>query len=296
MAPTPSGYLHLGNIFSFVLTWLWAKMNNGKITLRIDDIDNERYRTSYLFDIFESLSFLGLDCDAGPKSLEDFETYYSQKNRLGPYNDALHQLVAQGLVYACSCTRKEIAETKTIHACPRKCATLGLPLDTPNTAWRLRIPAHTVVSFRDEQLGVTTIDVSHAMPDFVVRQKNGLPAYQICSLVDDLQSDITHIVRGQDLVNSTAAQLYLAALLGEKQFEQVQFLHHPLLMNKDGKKMSKSAGDYSIKDMRTNGAGPEDVYKKIFKELHFKESHEKNLDGLLALLKNKKETPFKMLF
>jgi glutamyl/glutaminyl-tRNA synthetase len=264
IAPTPSGYLHAGNLYSFVLTWLWMKAIGGKLLLRIDDIDAERVRAGYIRDIFDSLAFCELSYDEGPVNPADFAENWSQHKRRSAHENLLAILAATGQVYACTCSRKKIMLGTDAGIYPGTCREKKLSLSTPGAAWRIYIPPQSTIFFEDRAMGMQSIRLDEVMGDFVIRRKNGLPAYQVASLADDVQFGITHIVRGQDLLHSTAAQLYLAQVAGFQGFAQTQWWHHPLQSTTEGLKLSKSAGDTSLKYMRANGARVQDLLKTAF--------------------------------
>ncbi|MCX2741282.1 glutamate--tRNA ligase family protein [Pontibacter anaerobius] len=273
IAPTPSGYLHLGNALSFAITWALTRQQKGNIILRIDDLDDARFRQEYLQDIFETLHFLGLDYDAGPADAEDFLKNHSQHLRLPRYHALLQQLVDKGVVYACPCSRKQLSALPNNSACDlHTCRHEQQPLQQPGIAWRIRIPEDTQVTFQDLLLQTCTIALSEEMPDFVVRRKEGIPAYQIASLADDLDMGINTIVRGEDLLSSTAAQLYLARLLGAEQFTSIDFVHHPLVLEPDGGKLSKSHDSLSISEMRKRGLSSKALWQTIARTLGWQEA------------------------
>jgi glutamyl/glutaminyl-tRNA synthetase len=208
--------------------------------LRIDDLDAERKRPEYVEHIFETLHQLGIGWQHGPQAPADFENNWSQRLRLTLYQAALDELRQQpGLIYVCTCSRREL-NTSNGHC---NCKNNKLPFDTPDAAWRVAVAPGTVIRFTDLQRGRVAIDLAEATGDFVVRRREGIPAYQLASLVDDRRYAISDIVRGDDLLASTAAQLYLADRLGYGSFREASFLHHPLLSATDGRKLSKSAGD-----------------------------------------------------
>ncbi len=262
-APTPSGYLHLGNVLSFAITWAAARQRQAKLILRIDDLDNARFRPEYLQDIFDTLDFMGIDYDEGPRNPDDFTENYSQHLRLDSYNKLLAELQQKELLYACPCSRSQIAALSPDGRYPYTCLNLSLPLDSPETAWRIKIAPDTTISFQDILLGTCNLNLTTEMPDFVVRRKDHIPAYQIASLADDLQMGINFIVRGEDLLTSTAAQLYLASKLGNTTFAQSQFLHHPIILSSGGTKLSKSDDALSITEMRASGLTSPQLWQKI---------------------------------
>jgi glutamyl/glutaminyl-tRNA synthetase len=247
IAPTPSGFLHVGNILNFSLTAGLARETGAGILLRIDDLDRERADVAFLEDIFETLRFLELPREEGPVDVEDFETNWSQVRRMGLYERALAVLREKGAVFACSCSRAELARLGG-SGYPGTCRDRNISLDAPEVNWRLKTDGS---------------DLPDEMRDFVVRKKDGFPAYQLSSVVDDIHFGIDLVVRGEDLRASTAAQRYLASVLGVAEFERVRFVHHPLLMAEDGGKLSKSAGATSIQYLHKQGYSAADVFAYI---------------------------------
>ena len=235
LAPTPSGFLHPGNIFNFLLNWYWARTNGGKVLLRIDDVDTERKRPEYLDDIFRVLDWLGLDWDIGPTGPDDLEKNWSQARRRELYDELLNELTGKQLLFACACSRKELASG--ICNCREK----QLALSSPAVAWRIQAPA--MASFHDKALGNVTQELSTG--SFIVRRKDDIAAYQLASLADDRHFGVTHIGRGEDLLASTAMQLYLDSRLNIPYLSRCSFWHHPLMVADDGSKLSKNAGHLS---------------------------------------------------
>lgn len=263
-APTPSGFLHAGNAWSLLLTWLSARSRGGSIHLRIDDLDAARFREEYLEDVFSALDWLGLDWDTGPRDAADFRAGFSQRSRLKAYAEALEALcgrvTAEGpAVYACACSREkarrdsESAGLNGLYA--GTCRDAGIPM-REGFPLRLRVPGNAVVTVYDELAGWIRLEPGREMGDFVIRQRNGDPSYQLASLVDDGLYGIDSVVRGLDLLPSTGAQIHLAGLLGMDGFARARFLHHGLLVGADGDKLSKSAGSVSLRTMRERMDGP----------------------------------------
>lgn len=261
LAPTPSGYLHLGNAISFVVTWALARAHNGWVLLRIDDLDASRRRPEYLEDIFATLEWLGLDYDEGPSGPDDFLQNYSQQLRLTDYQEAVDKLKEQGNLYACTCTRKQIQDVSTNGLYPGTCRQLNRDFNAPKTAWRVLVPPATEVCFTEWKEGKYCLNLNQEMGDFVIRQKNRAPAYQIASLVDDRKWEINYIVRGEDLRASTAAQMFLAQELGYADFQTAIFRHHGLITGTNGRKLSKSEGAAAMKNWREEKRSPLEVYK-----------------------------------
>ncbi|MEI6948123.1 glutamate--tRNA ligase family protein [Paraflavisolibacter sp. H34] len=253
IAPTPSGYLHPGNALSFLTTAQLAQKTGARVLLRIDDMDAQRARPEYVQDIFDTLRFLQIGWDEGPRNPEECTARFAQRHRLALYHDALQQLRAGGHVFACTCSRSEILRARPDGSYPGTCRHKGIPLDTPGASWRLHTAPEQTLRVKHPDGSVTTDRLPDSMHAFVVRKKDGMPAYQLTSVVDDLHFDVDLIVRGADLWPSTLAQLTLASLLGQTRFLEASFYHHPLLTDADGNKLSKSAGAQSIRHLRENG-------------------------------------------
>ena len=281
IAPTPSGFLHLGNVLSFSITAALAGKAGARILLRIDDIDRERTDKRYVEDIFETLRYLGIPWDEGPKNFEEFQQEYSQVHRMGLYVTALEELKATGQLFACECSRTDIARAGADGAYPGTCRQKKIALDKPEVAWRLRTdPVSLPPSMQNFPPGI--IDLPPSMKDFIVKRKDGFPAYQLTSLVDDRYFGVDGIIRGEDLWPSTQAQLYLSQLLpghspansspvqeaspahqAPRPFAKNYFHHHLLLPDATGGKLSKSAGATSIQFLRKEGKSPKDIYSLI---------------------------------
>lgn len=255
IAPTPSGYLHLGNAVNFIRTWLLVRRTGGSLKLRIDDHDLDRCRAEYVEDIFRQLDWLGLDWDEGPSGPDDFLRNHSQRLRLDRYMEMLDRLHETGHVFACTCSRKRLQEQSVNGLYTGECRGR---LDRPHKAHALRMEVcgETVIELNGEQ-----VRLDREMGDFVIWRRDNQPAYQLVSLADDLDDRINLIVRGEDLKVSTAAQLYLAARLGEDGFSRAAFVHHPLLPGSHGRKLSKSDNALSLAAMRDSGAGPETAFR-----------------------------------
>ncbi|MDX1910441.1 MAG: glutamate--tRNA ligase family protein, partial [Saprospiraceae bacterium] len=243
LAPTPSGFLHQGNAFNFILNWLAARVHRDapapQLLLRIDDLDADRKRPEYVQDIFDSLAWLGLDWDGEP-------VFQSTASRLPIYENILLELRARDRLFACRKSRRELAFFQGDY--PLEFRQQGLSLETHDAAWRIRYHPDSIAD---------------NLTDFIVRRRDGVPAYQIASLADDLEMGITHIIRGADLSASTRAQQFIARELSVNKFLEIKILHHPLLLDNGGEKLSKSAGAASLKTMREGGHGPEPVFRLV---------------------------------
>jgi len=261
-APTPSGYLHLGNIASFVVTAGLAERFGSAILLRIDDLDRERFRREYLDDLFETLRFLDLPWHIGPRDSDDFERNYSQLNRLEQYTQHLDCLISNNLVFACTCSRTQTGR----EGCSGRCRDAGIPLDKPGVAWRLtdlfKPEDQSVKLFTLNHSETTATIPPHLFP-LQVRRKNSRPSYRLASVSDDVRFGVDLVVRGADLYDSTLGQLVLAEALGLETFGQTAFVHHPLLTDTKGHKLSKTAGAVSVAALRREGAGRGAIYTRV---------------------------------
>ncbi len=283
IAPTPSGFLHLGNVLSFVITAGLAKKTGAKIFLRIDDADRERTNKLYVQDIFDTLDFLGIPWHEGPRNLHEYEHEYSQVHRIGLYKQVLQQLRDDGALFACRCTRTQVVVQRDSSVYPGTCRNLNIPLDAESVSWRLRTKKDQVLEVKTWPGTVVEATLPPTMSEFIVRKKDGFPAYQLTSVVDDMYFGVDLIVRGSDLWNSTLAQLYLASLIKGQSFSGTTFYHHPLLNGTDGNKLSKSAGDTSVHYLRKEGKQPGDVYTSIAGMLNIAEPVE-TWEQLFALM------------
>lgn len=268
IAPTPSGFIHTGNAFSFALTAALAQRTGAAIFLRIDDLDRERAGRKYIDDIFESLDFLRIPWQEGPAGTADFEAHYSQVHRMGIYRKALARLREEGRVYACTCSRAEVLRNHPEGIYNGSCRTKNIPLDDGNACWRLHTAPDAQVRMKCADGSFTTETLPAVMHNVVIRRKDGLPAYQLTSVLDDVYYGIDLVVRGEDLLPSTLVQLYLAELLGLQQFKATAFYHHALLRDNKGRKLSKSEGDTSLRYLRKEqNLTAATVYRKIGQQL-----------------------------
>lgn len=279
IAPTPSGYLHIGNALNFVLTWLWVRKQNGTLRLRIDDIDGIRARQEYLDDIFFTLQWLGIDYDEGPATVEQHNRVFSQQLRIEQYAALIEKLLGTGQVFACNCSRRQLQQGETC-----SCQAKNIALTTLDVTWRVNT-IDLPITIKDFAGGSIYINLQQQMPSFAIRRRDGIPAYQVASLVDDTAYNINLIIRGADLLPSTAAQLYLARLSNNNTFCQCTFYHHRLINDEHGHKLSKSAGSTAIKDLRSKSNGLQHFYNWAGYVLTGKQNIN-NLQQLLYLADN----------
>ena len=265
-APTPSGRMHLGNVFSALIAWLSAISRGGSVALRIEDLDPRAHDRRAADLIMEDLDWLGLSWDEGP---------YYQSERGELYRDAIAQLKREGLTYPCFCTRSELHAASAPHASDGTYVYQGTCRDLspqevterarlrpPST--RLRVPdAHDpagIVTFDDLCYGPHQELLARDCGDFLIRRSDGVMAYQLAVVVDDGLMGISEVVRGCDLLGSTARQIYLAGLLG---LTPPRFGHVPLLMSPDGRRLSKRDHDLDLGAIRDRGVSPRRVIGRL---------------------------------
>ena len=263
LAPTPSGYLHLGNAFSFILTWLLVRRLEGKLQLRIDDLDSARLKRDCLEDIFLQLEWLGLEYDSGPQGPEEHLKHYSQSLKIEDYRETLSSLRQLRSLYACQCSRKQYLAISEDGLYPKTCRDKKLDLDQPEITWRFKSESEALSDEVFFEGSSEEDSSSKPLGDAVLLRRNGVPSYQIASLVDDMKNRSTLIVRGIDLYPSSLFQQTVAEKLGWATFSEICFVHHSLLKDSTGKKYAKSEGAYSLKDLKQENSDPGFVYRGV---------------------------------
>lgn len=254
IAPTPSGFLHVGNALNAVLIWLWAKQNDAEIMLRVDDIDQPRVKPEFVDDVFLTLDWLGIDWDMGPSSVDDLLRNWSQVHRLDVYRDAIRRVTETGNSFNCRCSRSKWA-VGGYDSC--NCATIKTSDHSEHVIRMRRFPER--ISFKDQWMGDITMSFDRHTQAGILLRRDGMPSYQVTSVVDDVKFNISHVIRGVDLIESTATQLHLSALMSMEPFMATSFMHHPLVRFK-GAKLSKSAGSTSLKHLRETGTSHREFY------------------------------------
>lgn len=282
IAPTPSGFLHEGNAFNFILTWLITRSANGTLHLRIDDIDQVRVRPEYLEDIFNSLDWLGIDWDAGPQSVAQHTAEFSQIHRLPLYQNYLLHLQQSGVLFACTCSRKEIKEMDETGKYPSTCRSAGLSFDEAESCWRIKTSWPSEESWEDAWMGDITVPLDPSLQDCILRKKDALPAYQITSIVDDLCYGVNTIVRGEDLLPSTMFQRWMIRHHTALDPDAISWVHHPLVLSEKGEKLSKSAGDISLQSSYNRGESSEKIIRKFAEWMNWEGFEGRTTADLLA--------------
>jgi glutamyl-tRNA synthetase len=266
-APSPTGPLHLGNARTALLAWLAARREGAAFVMRVEDLDGPRVRPGLERAILEELAWLGLDWDEGPDVGGPYGPY-RQSERRERYDAAMDRLRARGAVYPCFCSRAEIAaSTQAPHGpgddgprYPGTCRGLGPDEVAARRrrrapAWRFRVP-EAPVAFVDVVRGPRSFHVARETGDFVVARADGLAAYQLAVVVDDAAMRIGCVVRGDDLLASTARQLLLYRALD---LAPPRFAHVPLVTGEDGARLAKRHGAVGVGELRRRGADPRAV-------------------------------------
>jgi glutamyl-Q tRNA(Asp) synthetase len=259
-APAPTGWLHLGHVMNAELVWGATRARDGRVLLRIEDHDRTRCRPEYEAGILDDLDWLDFQPDVFPTTaFRAGRCKGRQSDRDELYRAAVDTLRAQGLVYGCDCTRRQIASRSTFDQ-PElryngRCRDRGVGLGD-QVGWRVRMDPG-IEHFVDERLGPQAQDPSAQCGDLLIRDRHGNWTYQLCVTVDDWDQEIDLVIRGEDLLASTGRQIRLARLLGRA--EPPAFLHHRLIMKSPSQKLSKSDGDFGVRDLRARGWTPEEV-------------------------------------
>ena len=258
-APTPSGRMHLGNVFSLLMAWLGARAAGGRVVLRIEDLDPRAQAAETRDLLLRDLEWLGLTWDEGP---------YLQSGRRDRYEAAVRRLTELGLTYPCFCTRAQLHAASAPHASDGTYVYAGTCRDltarevaerarTRPPATRLAVPSpadpDAIVRFTDLVAGAQSENLALECGDFLVRRSDGVFAYQLAVVVDDAEMGVTQVVRGRDLLGSVARQMYLQRLLS---YPTPAYAHVPLLVARDGRRLAKRDHDLDLGVLRERLDGP----------------------------------------
>ncbi len=260
-APSPTGKIHVGNVWVAFLNWLWTRQKKGKIVLRIEDIDRARSRAQYASDLMKDLDWLGLDWDEGPEREESYG-WAVQSRRLPFYDSILRQWKEEGEIYPCYCARSRIRQIASAphsgEAAPvydghcRNLTEGERAKETKIPSWRIRME-DTELSFTDMFHGPQNGRLRAGADDFVLRRADGMIAYQLAAAADDGAMGITHVFRGEDLLPSTFDQIYLLRKLG---YSVPVYGHLPLLTDREGVRLSKRQHGITMEELRESGVTP----------------------------------------
>ena len=242
-APTPSGRMHLGNVFSFLIAWLSVKSRDGHILLRMEDLDTQRTSAEFAQVLRQDLTWLGLTWDG--------ETA-PQSQRSAVYDRYFEQLMDEKLLYPCYCTRSQLHGVNAPHLSdgtyvyPGTCRNLTEPPKNRLPAWRVMVP-DKLWTVEDHVQGHYELNLATECGDMVVRRADGVYVYQLAVTVDDGEAGVTEVVRGMDLLSSAPRQMYLQELFG---FSHPEYGHVPMLLAPDGRRLSKRDRDLDLGELR----------------------------------------------
>lgn len=281
LAPSPTGYLHLGHARTFWTAQQRARAQAGTLVLRNEDLDRQRCKPEFVTAMLEDLRWLGFNWQEGP-DLGGPHAPYTQSERMPFYRAAFEQLRAAGFLFPCACSRQDVlralqaphqGEDEPVY--PGTCRSVTSdqwqvtgdarpdPADNlspvtrhPSPSWRFRVPDGRTISFRDGQLGPQSFTAGKDFGDFVVWRNDDLPAYQLACVVDDAAMGVTEVVRGADLLASTARQLLLFEALG---LVPPAFFHCPLMTDEHGVRLAKRHDALSLRSLRERGATPAEL-------------------------------------
>ena len=261
-APSPTGYLHLGNARTAIFSYLFARHNGGKFVLRIEDTDRERSRREYEEMLLKDLEWLGMDWDE----------FYRQSERFDIYREYVEKLLQSGHAYPCFCTPEELEEERreaqkrgVAYRYSGKCRALSpdevdsLKREGKSFTIRFRVPEGEEVVFEDLVKGYISINADD-FGDFVIVRSDGSPTYNFVVVVDDALMGITHVVRGEDHIPNTPKQVLIYRALG---FDVPRFAHLPVILGEDRSKLSKRHGAVSVKNYREEGFLPEALFNYL---------------------------------
>ncbi len=271
LAPSPTGYLHLGHARTFWMAQERARANGGTLVLRNEDIDATRFKLAFVGAMIEDLRWFGFDWQEGPDCGGPFGPYH-QSERFQLYRAALEKLRADGFIYPCTCSRKDIRDAASAPNAeneepiyPGTCRIKNLSIPNPQPAtrfnWRFRVPDSEAISFTDGNLGPQQFVAGKDFGDFVVWRHDDVPAYQLACVVDDATMEITEVVRGADLLVSTARQILIYRALGLK---PPGFFHCPLMQDENGQRLAKRHDALSLRALRAGGKTPKTLRSECF--------------------------------
>jgi len=276
LAPSPTGALHLGNVRTFMIAWLRARSQGGRVILRMEDLDHPKDKPGAAAQAIEDLRWLGFDWDEEYVQSERKDIYRAALETLLNSQPSTFNLQPHPLIYPCVCSRRDVEAAQSApHAgeqlyypgiCRDRFATWAEALAFNNhlPCWRFRVPENTVVSFDDAFAGHYEQNVSKTLGDFPLARDEFGAGYTLACTVDDLLMGVTEVVRGDDLLPATPAQILLADALRHSNIQtfkhsNISYLHVPLVVGRDGKRLAKRHGDTRIAAYRGQGRRPEEI-------------------------------------
>lgn len=271
IAPSPTGYLHLGHARTFWQAFQRAREHEGVLIFRNEDLDTQRCRPEFANAMLEDLLWYGIEWQEGPDAGGAFGPY-AQSERREFYVDAWRKLLRGGWIYPCCCSRKELAlaasaphDDNDEPIYPGTCRERRLLASAPvGTNWRFRVPDGECIEFADRRMGKQSFVAGRDFGDFLVWRRDDVPAYQLAVVVDDAAMQVTEVVRGEDLLRSTARQILLQRALG---LQTPEYYHCPLINDESGVRLAKRHDALSLRTLRAQGHGPEMLRSMKMKNL-----------------------------
>jgi glutamyl-tRNA synthetase len=264
LAPSPTGALHLGNVRTFMIAWLRARSQNGRVIMRMEDLDHPRDKPGAANELIKTLQWLGFDWDEE----------YVQSERKELYREATEKLHSSGFIYPCTCSRKDVENAQSA---PHEGDQLFYPgicrnkfkswQEAQNTlpeirtpCWRFKVPENTIVSFTDNFAGPYSMNVSQSLGDFPLARDEGGAGYTLAAVLDDALSSVTEVVRGDDLLPATPAQILVCKALG---FREPEYFHVPLVVGPDGRRLAKRHGDTRVDYFKNQGYSAKEIIGRL---------------------------------
>jgi glutamyl/glutaminyl-tRNA synthetase len=286
LAPSPTGYLHLGHARTFWMAYQRARAAKGKLVFRNEDLDSPRCKPEFVAAMYEDLRWLGLSWDEGPELGGEFGPY-CQSQRRDFYLEAWRKLRDGGFIYPCSCSRKDLeralsaphedndvfslsalpGEDDELHypgTCRHKITEARQWAAPGGVSWRFKVPDYSLLTFKDLYFGAQQFVVGQDFSDFLVWRSDDIPAYQLAVVVDDEAMQISEVVRGADLLRSTARQLLLIDALG---YAVPNYFHCPLLRDENNVRLAKRHDSRSLRSLREQGVNPESLRQQFAGEI-----------------------------
>lgn len=272
LAPTPSGYLHLGHGRTFWIACTRARAAGGQLIFRLEDLDGARCKPAYREAALADLRWLGLSWQEGPDVGGPYGPY-TQSERLSWYRQVWRELQATGSIYPSPHSRRDVAralsaphegEGEIIFPPALRPRTVAPTSEPGSTNWRFRVPDGETIAVNDDRLGTASFTAGIDFGDFIVWRKDGIPSYELAVVADDGAMQISEVVRGEDLLRSAARQLLLYRALG---WPAPAFYHCPLVRDETGRRLAKRDRDLSLRDLRERGIDPADLQQQWVRQI-----------------------------
>ncbi len=267
IAPTPTGFMHRGHAKTFLTAQKRARERGGRLILRVEDLDRDRCKPEFANALLEDLRWAGLRWDEGP-DIEGPGGEYIQSKRTEVFVEAWRALRSESAIFPCDCSRKDVlSAVQAPHneggeliypgTCRNRSTAFRYESEALESNWRMRVPDGETITFTDENLGAQRFVAGVDFGDFLVWRKDGIPSYELAVVADDIAMGITEVVRGEDLLVSTARQLLIYRALGKT---PPAFYHCPLVRDASGNRLAKRDNAQSLRELRASGMDPQALW------------------------------------